>query len=77
MCVYVSPLALVGGEYVFLPIVDLDASREAPHAACDAAFLLFDERERELFDPVLSALKGLKLVSNFYLPLELHGAFLT
>ena len=76
VCVYVSPLARANGEYVFLPIIDIDASREAPHAACDAAFLLFNERERELFIPVLSGLKGLKLVPNFFLPVELHQAFL-
>ena len=72
VCVYVSPLARAGGEYVFLPIVDIDASKDTPHAACDAAFLLFDEQERDLFLPVLSGQKGLKLVPLFFLPLELH-----
>ena len=76
MCVYVSPLARLGGEYVFLPVVDLDASQEAPHLACDAAFLLFNGQERELFVPVLSGLKGLKLVPLFYLPVELHQPYL-
>ena len=76
VCVYISPLARVAGEPAVLEFIDLDASREAPHLACEAAFLLLEERERELFDPVLSGLKGLKLVSLFYLPLELHGPFL-
>ena len=61
---------------MFLPIIDIDASKEAPHLACDAAFLLFDERERGLFILTLSGLKGLKLVPTFFLPLELHEAFL-
>ena len=76
VCVYVSPLARVAGEPTVLEIIDLDANKEAPHLACDAAFLLFDAQERELFDPVLSALKGLKFVANFYLPLEFHESFL-
>ncbi|OAG27537.1 hypothetical protein [Thermodesulfatator autotrophicus] len=75
ICLYVSPLVRVGEHYYFLPFLDLD-SKSSPSCACYAASLLLKEEERSLFVPILSGLKGVKLVALFLLPCHLHQAFL-